>query len=129
MKVIAENEYYSIIVDEIKNRVYLTIVGFWEDMDVVPNFISDMTKASQSVSRGFTVLVDITQMKPPPKKVGEMHMKAQGIFLGAGLVKTAELLPANVIAKMAVDRYSRESGMQKGSFSSREEAEKWLDED
>ena len=129
MKDIAENEYYSITVDEKKNRIYLTILGFWRDPDVVPNYVSDITKAGQSVSKDFTILTDITQMKPPPKNVGEIHMKAQKVLVDAGLDKTAELLPAHAIAQMAVDRYSRESGMKKGSFSSREEAEKWLDED
>lgn len=127
MKNIVENQYYSIYVDQDKNRIYLTILGFWRALDLVPNYISDIAKATQSVSKGFTILTDLTQMKPPPQEVGGIHMKAQKALVDAGLSKTAELLPADAIAQMAVDRYSRESGMEKGSFSSREEAEKWLD--
>ena len=129
MKTIAENEYYSLTVDEKRNRIYLTILGFWRGPDVVPNYISDITKAARSVSRDFTILTDVTQMTAPPTSIGEMHMKAQKILVDAGLCKTAELLPTAAISQMALDRYSRESGMNKGSFSSREEAEKWLDKD
>jgi len=128
MKVIARNDNYIIMVDEAKNRIYLTIIGFWKDLGMVPNYLDDITKAGQSVSTGFTILTDVTKMKVPTPEVGEIHGKAQGILVGAGLSKTAEILPADAIAQIAVDRYSKKSGMKKASFSTFEEAEKWLDE-
>ncbi len=127
MKEILKNDYYSITVDEKKNRIYLTITGFWKDTNSVTNYISDLTEACRRLTKGFTILTDITQMKPPSPEVGEIHMKAQKVLVDAGLSHTAEILPASAVAKMAVDRYSDESGMKKGSFSSTPEAEVWLD--
>ncbi len=125
---IAKNEYYLISVDKNKNRIYLTVQGFWNDPSVVPNYIDDIAKAASSTTQSFTVITDVTQMKPPSPEVGELHMKAQTTLVEKGLSATAEILPASVIAQASVDRYSKESGMNKGSFATIEEAEKWLDE-
>ena len=58
-----------------------------------------------------------------------MHTEAQKVVMAAGLRKTAELVGQDVITKMAVDRFSKESGMSKGTFDKKEEAEAWLDKD
>ena len=128
MKEIARNDYYAIEVDESKNRVYLTITGFWRDQSDVPHFLDDMKEAAQHVSSGFTVLTDVTKMKTPPPAIGEIHVQAQQIFVQAGLDKTAEILPQAAISNIALGRYAKKSGMEKGSFATPEEAEAWLDE-
>ena len=128
MEEIAKNEYYSISVDSGKNRIYLTVQGFWKDPTVVPNYIQDIEKAASSALQDFTVITDITQMRPPSPEVGELHMKAQTALVEKGLIATAEILPESVIAQASVDRYSKESGMNKGSFASIVEAESWLDQ-
>ena len=128
MKTIAKNDYYAILVDAAKNRLYLTLIGYWKSCSVVPNYIEDLKKATQELSRGYTILTDVIQMKPPPRDVITLHTEAQKVVMAAGLKKTAELVGQDVIAKMAVDRFSKESGMYKGTFDNKEEAEAWLDE-
>jgi hypothetical protein len=49
------------------------------------------------------------------------------MLVAAGVRKTAELVPAGVIEQMALKRYAKESGMEKGSFEDLTEAEAWLD--
>ncbi|MBN2532289.1 MAG: hypothetical protein JXB88_05330 [Spirochaetales bacterium] len=123
---IANNDFYSMKVDESKNRFYLTIEGFWETGDQVPEYLDDLKKAVKHLSNGFTILSDLIQMKTPTQEIGALHVKAQKYLIDSGLSKTAEVHPLSMIAKMTVDRFSEESGMKKGMFSSKEEAEKWL---
>ncbi len=128
MKTIAQNDYYAILVNTTKNRLYLTLTGYWKSRTVVPNYIEDMKKATQQLSKDYTVLADVTQMKTPPKDVVNLHMEVQKMAIAAGLAKTAEIVGQDVITKMAIDRFSKESGMSKGTFDNKEEAEAWLDE-
>ncbi len=48
--------------------------------------------------------------------------------MSCGLSKVAERVGSDAIAKMALDRFSRESGMHKGTFESWREADDWLDQ-
>ena len=126
---IARNDYYTIDIDEKKNRLYLTIVGYWKSRDVVSNYIGDLVNASGKLSPNFTVLTDVTQMKTPHQSVVSLHLEAQKVLLEAGLKKTAELVGADAIVKMSLGRFSNESGMPKGTFDNKQEAEAWLDKD
>lgn len=127
MKTIAQNDYYVLAVDPSKNRAYLTLIGYWRTRADVPKYIEDWRKAMRDLSKGFTVLSDVTRFKAPPADVVQLHMEAQKILMSGGLNKVAELVGHDVITKMAIDRFSRESGMFKGTFDSWREADDWLD--
>lgn len=127
MKIVA-NEHYTIFIDTRKNRLYLTLFGFWKSRSVVPTFKMDMRKAVRQLTRNYTILTDVTQMKTPPPDVAALHTEVQKMLMTEGLKKTAEVLGKDVIAKMAVERFSRKSGMNKEMFDDKRKAEKWLDE-
>ena len=129
MQIIAQNECYAIQVDKKKNRLYLTLIGYWKSRAVVPNYLEDMKKASLELSQDYTILTDVTQIKTPPQDVVSLHLEAQKLVTTDGLKKTAELVGQDVIVQMAFDRFSRESGMPKGTFVDKQEAEAWLDTD
>jgi hypothetical protein len=129
MKRIAKTAYYSIDIDKTKNRIYLTIGGFWKNVTVVPNYFDDIKKAAQEVSPGFTILTDVSQMATPPSDVGSLHEKAQQVLIEAGLKKTAEIIPREkAIEQMVLKKWSVKSGMVKGTFHDKFAAETWLDE-
>ncbi len=128
MKTIAKTDYYSIETDKAKNRIYLIIVGFWKNISV-PDYFDDITKASQEVSRGFTILTDVSGMETPPMEIGALHEKAQNLLVKAGLKKTAEILPkSHSVQKLSLKQWSGKSGMEKEIFNDRALAEAWLDE-
>ena len=129
IKPIAKTDFYSIEVDTTKNRMYFTIVGFWKNSTVVPNYLDDIKKALRSLSPGFTILTDVSQMKTPSTEVGSLHELAQRLLIEAGLKKTAEIIPDNkAIEKMVLQRLSTKSGMVKSTFHDKATAEAWLDE-
>lgn len=127
MKTIAQNDYYIIAVDGGKNRAYLTLIGYWKSRSDVPKYIEDWKKALRELSKGFTVLTDVTKFKAPAQEVVSLHTEAQKVLMTAGLSKVAELVGRDVITKMSIDRFSRESGMYKGTFDNWREADEWLD--
>lgn len=126
-KTIAQNEYYMIAVDTPKNRIYLTLISYWRSRADVPTYIQDLKKATQYVSKGFTILADLSLMKAPHPDVVQLHTEAQRIVVSAGLTKTAELIGRDANTNIAIDRFSRDSGMHKGTFDLWKEADEWLD--
>lgn len=127
MKAVAQNDFYVIAVDPAENRAYLTLIGYWKSRSDVPKYIDDWRQATRELSRGFAILSDTTRMKAPPQDVAQVHTEAQKVLMANGLSEVAELVGSDVIAKMAIDRFSRESGMHKGTFDNWREADDWLD--
>ena len=125
--VVAKTALYLIEADRTKNRAYLTFTGYCADPSEMPNFLNDVKKATQGLGQGFTLLTDVTGMKTPSKEVAELHVQSQTLWVTSGLSKTAEIMPASAIAKMAVDQYSKTTGMDKKWFNNQADAEAWLD--
>ncbi len=126
---VAKTEKYSLVVDAAKNRIYVTMIGFWKSPAEVPNFVKDWKAALSKVKKGFTVLTDHAQRTPPTPEVKEMFVELQKRIMAAGLRKTAELLNKNAILSLSTDAVAKKSGMLKADFFDRAEAEAWLDEE
>jgi len=125
--VIAKTNLYSIEIDTAKNRAYLIFIGFCRSPEEIPNLLSDVKKACQGLKQGFTLLTDASQMKVPPQEVVEIHQKSQQIWIEGGLSKTAEVMSENIVVRLALDRYSKTTGMAKKDFNTFKDAEAWLD--
>ncbi len=126
-KIISSNKYYKLEVSPDKNRAYLTIMGFWRNKETVPDYLTDWTAATQSLTKGFTLLTDASEMKTHPKDVQTLHEQTQAIALKAGVVKVAEILKDN-IAELQLDAVAKVTRFPKKTFRTKEEAEQWLDE-
>ena len=124
---IAKTDFYTVKINKLKNRAYLIFTGFCSKPSDMPNFLDDIKKAAHGLRQGFTLLTDVTKIKTPPKEVAELHVKSQEIWIASGLSKTAEILPDTMVAKLALDRWSKTSGMEKECFDDKNEAEAWLD--
>jgi hypothetical protein len=124
---IRDNKYYKLTVSPEKNRAYLTIIGYWRNKDVVPDYLKDWTTAASSLKKGFTLLTDASQMKTHPKDVRTLHEQAQALILKAGVIKVAEIMKDD-IAEIQLDAVAKTTQLPKKNFRTAEEAEKWLDE-
>lgn len=117
---------YQIRVNSTLNRMHLVLNGFWKSIDDVPAYCEDFGKALSRLKPGFTILADLRDFSSSVS-VAEVHVKVQTLAVKSGLSKTAEVIKKNnAIAKMATDNYSKNSGMKHATFTSIEEAEKWL---
>lgn len=127
--VVATTKAYDLLADTNKNRIYLTIHGFWPGVDTAANYVADWEKALKLVKPGFTVLTDVRTMVTHPAEVIQgLHIPAQKLIVEHGLLRTVEVVPANIIAEMQIDRISKVSEMPKDKYSSIEEAEAYLDQ-
>jgi hypothetical protein len=124
---IGNNKFYRIEISKDKNRAYLKIFGFWKNVDVVPEYLSDWTKAVSGLIKGFTLLTDASEMKTHPQDVRKLHEQAQAILLKAGVTKVAEILKDDV-AEMQLDAVAKTTNFPKKNFRTAEDAEKWLDQ-
>ena len=95
----------------------------------MPAFLEDVSKAAQQLNKGFTLLTNATQFKTPTPEVSALHEKSQKIWIEKGLSKTAEVLSEKASTQIALNRYSKSTGMKKKAFSQEQEAEAWLDSD
>lgn len=125
---IANTPFYSINADTGKNRIYYAIIGSWKSPADVPNYLEDMKKSARQMKPGFTILTDLTRAKTAMPEIKKLHEQAQKILISAGLSKVAEVFPdKDYVLKMQVDKISDSTKMQKQAFSSRKDAEQWLD--
>ncbi len=122
---VTSNSYYEISVDAEKNRIFLTIKGFWQTEELVPGFIADIDAAARQVKPGFTALANLTQMKPPPARVGAIHVQAQRLLLGNGLALAAEVIDDAILREVA-DDYAAETKIERLVFDNLRDAEAWL---
>lgn len=123
---ISNNKLYKIEISKEKNRAYLKIIGFWRNPAAVPEYLSDWNKAIASLTKGFTLLTDASEMKTHPQDVRKLHEQAQAMLLKGGVRKVAEVLQDDV-AEMQLDAVAKATQFPKKNFRSREEAEEWLD--
>lgn len=128
MKEIANTSRYSLYFLPEKNRFYLTILGHWKTPDEVPRYLGDWQRALTLCKPGFTILADIRKMyNHPPEVVQQVHLKAQKILIEAGLLRTVDVVPKNMLAEAQVDAIAKISKMPKDKFFTVEQAEIWLD--
>jgi hypothetical protein len=124
---IARNGCYEIGFHPAKNRVYLTITGFWNDPSAVPFYRADWQKALARVQPGFTVLADATRMKTHPASVQALHESIQRLLQEHGLRLSAKVVAHDDMADLQCDAMLRNTGLEVTKFTSRAEAEVWLD--
>ncbi len=127
MEKVADNDKYSLEIDKKNNRIHLRIKGFWAVPSDVSAYVDDIKKAATQVTKGFTIITDVTEMKPPPVAVNKVHEEAQKSLIEAGLDRVAEIVSEDVLKKLVVDSLSKESGMKKKTFTNINEAIAWLD--
>ena len=127
-RLIAENDYYKVEVDKVKNRMYSVYRGFWEKPSDIPNYLEDVESAIGMLTSGFTTIVDLREMKTPSPDVTELIIKMQKFSIDAGFSRGARVMDTAMVT-ITTGRVTRESEAEEQvrMFGSWEEAEEWLD--
>ena len=127
MKTIASNDFYTVAVDSVKNRIYFTMRGSWTNEKQVSDWPDHVAEAVRLCSPGFTELIDWTGA--PAILLTDYIGRAQEIAVKGGLRKAARVYERETFAKHQMDSLTEKTGFPVRSFFDREEAEAWLDED
>ncbi len=126
-KLIAEQRHYTIAVNVQKNRLFLTLRGFWLDPSKLSEYVADISLAAKALSSPFTALVDVREMNTPGHQVKDIHVTAQKNCVKAGLAASAEVFPIGISRELELESYSVESQLKRRGFKSIRAAEDWLD--
>lgn len=124
--VVAQNQYYELLYDSMKNRIYFIIKGFWKNKEAVPHYIKDMQKALKLAQPGFSLLSDLRTMITHPQRLCTLHIEAQTLLREAGLVKVASVEPVDRIATLQLKEIMTKSQLPLRCFRTCQEAEAWL---
>lgn len=124
---VAQTKCYELLYNLSKNRIYLTINGFWKSRGIVSSFIPDLKKALQLTQPGFTLLADLRSMITHPQSVMALHIEGMTLIRQAGIRKGANIAPADHIATLQVEDTITQSHLPLRRFTSYSEAETWLD--
>ncbi len=126
--VIADNSCYDLSYDSEKNRIYLTIRGFWKALESVPHYLMDWQKVLKLKKPGFTVLVNMQDMLTHPQNMNSLHIQAQQLVLEQQVARIAHVIPSDKIAKLQVDSIASQTGIPVKDFGIYQDAEHWLEE-
>ncbi|WP_299758783.1 hypothetical protein [uncultured Pontibacter sp.] len=125
---VAKNKCYELLYMPAKNRVYLSIYGFWKSKSIVSEYLPDLQKVLHLVKPGFTLLVDTRTMITHPQPVMKLHIEAQMLLQDAGMAKGACVDPTDRIATLQVEDTLGASHLSLTRFNSFAEAESWLEQ-
>lgn len=124
---IASTELYSLSVDSTRNRIYYTMIGFWQDTSKLARYQEDWENVLGCLSGNFTILSDLTEFRLLPPGLVERAAKHQKKLIDAGLVAFAEIRLEAAITALQLNRISDISGIEKRIFTDWNDAESWLD--
>jgi len=126
-----KNEYYEIYVDRRKNRSYITLRGYWPNLDIVPNLRDDFMAVPGKLRPDYTSLIDLREFKTPGPDVMNKFIEIENDNAKINVRKKAARIVIQPLEKLAADRIGKDSGVKEATafFNSLEAAETWLDED
>ena len=114
--------------DVVKNRLYLTLVGFFSDEEMKQGS-DQVIEFINKLKPGFNIINDISKFKPATPKGAEELKRAQQAAVEAGVRRTIRVIGSEGIAQMQFARKGKESGLEADVAASVEDAEKMLDDE
>ena len=125
-----KNEYYDIYIDRQKNRSYITLRGYWKNIDLVPDLEKDFLSVPGKLQPGYTSLIDLREFKTPGPDVMSTFIAIENENAKVNERSKAARIVTQPLEKLAADRIGKDSGIKDKTafFNSLEAAEVWLDE-
>jgi hypothetical protein len=117
---------YSIKADVDKNRLYITMQGFFsvEEMKAC----TDQTiSESKKLKPGFDVITDISEFKPVSPEATKELERGQAFFKSAKIGRGIRVVGKSVTSGMQLNRTGKTVGYEPNTVATLAEAEKFLD--
>ncbi|MCS6834046.1 MAG: hypothetical protein NZ521_10770, partial [Flammeovirgaceae bacterium] len=111
-RTLADNEFYQIKADDRKQRLYITLKGFWRSPQQVPQYLPDIQKAIYTMSDGFTCLANFSMLMPFSEEVKPLFTESIKLLLSEGMKRSAQLLPLNLETSEMLANYFEEAGFK-----------------
>lgn len=116
---------FTIRVDTAKNRLYVTLAGFFT-LEEMKRCGDDTIKATAKLRPGYDVVTDITQFKAGPPEVAEDIERVQAHFRKSGARQGVRIVGSNVISGLQFRRTGAHAEYNSVNVPSLEAAEEFL---
>ncbi|MBT32847.1 MAG: hypothetical protein CMO01_24575 [Thalassobius sp.] len=124
---VSQCSYYQLSVDEQKQRLYLSLKGYWNTQEVFDDFLKDVKKASSFLSEKFSCFTDYTSLKAlTQQQYLSYHSEVYNTLIKLGLDKSAQVMPVDYIAYQQLQELIA-SLNKLAIFGEEDIAEKYLD--
>jgi hypothetical protein len=116
---------YTIRADTIKNRLYVTLAGFFtlEEMQRCGN---ETIEATKKLRPGYDVVTDITQFKPGPPEIAKDIERVQTHFRKSGARQGVRIVGSSAISGMRFRRSGAQAEYNSVNVENLQEAEELL---
>ena len=112
--------------DVAKNRLYLVLIGFFQDDEVKVASDKCIAEATK-LKAGFDVINDISQFKPASPKGADEIKRAQLFVKQHGVKRVIRIVGDAVITQAQFSRQEKEAGYNADTAATLADAEKILD--
>ena len=118
---------YSIRVDLVRNRLYVTLVGFFSPEEI-KQCGDETIEATKRLRRGYDVVTDITQFKAGTAAVAADVERVQAHFRRSGARQGVRIVGGNVLSGMQFRRTGMSAEYNSVNVANLEEAEQLLND-
>jgi hypothetical protein len=117
---------YNLKIDPSKNRLYVTMSGFFNHEEM-KKWAEETMATAKKLKRGFDVITDITQFKPTTPEGTKEIERVQSFFKMSGVHNGVQVVGENILGGLQFKRMSIVSGYDPTNVDNLAEAEKLLD--
>ena len=117
---------FSVRVDTVKNRLYVTLVGFFT-LEEMKRCGDETIEATKKLRPGYDVVTDITQFKPGTPEVAKDVERVQVHFRKSGARQGVRIVGGNALSGMQFKRTGTHAEYNSVNVPSLEAAEELLD--
>ncbi len=123
--VVSRIEMYTIRVDTVRNRLYVTLVGYFA-LEEIKKCGDETIESTKRLRPGYDVVTDITQYKAGPPEVAKDIERVQAHFRKSGARQGVRIVGGNALSGMQFRRAGTNAEYNSVNVPSLEEAEKLL---
>lgn len=127
---VAENQFYNLTADRMRNRLYLKVFKSWDEPEQVTELGGYFSRIAPLMNGTFTLLNDLTALRPDESStLTAPGVPNKHILLNAGLVKVADLVPFECDTLVHGLHSFSVNSLRVRYFKDRLQAEHWLGDD
>ncbi|MFH1114555.1 MAG: hypothetical protein V1792_11590 [Pseudomonadota bacterium] len=130
MNTVEANDFYTVMADQIKNRLYLLMKGDVFERQRFENLPAQMREACRMLKPGFTCLADFAQVSL--FALPDVATAVQKTLLEEGVKRVASVWGEQMLAKLSMSKSAQTAGDpyvdRRKVFTDKNQGEAWLDE-
>ncbi len=117
---------YQFKIDPVKNRLYITLEGFFS-AEEMKKCSDDTIEAVKQLKPGYDVITDISRFSPVSADALQEITRVQEYFKKSGVRRGVRIVGKNAVTRMQFKRLGKSVGYVSAEVATLAEAERFLD--